>query len=371
LDSREIEETADAAAAAAAQPRIWTASSGSPSIQFDPALLEEIRAEAARALHGMGKGGIEIGGILLGEVEEGRHNIRHWRPVRCDYSRGSSFLLSDRDIATLSCQIEAVQADPHFAGLRVAGWFVSHTRGSLDPRIEESQLHTRLFNVPGSLLLVLKPGRYGDAEIAIHVFEPGDPPSLRPLDPLLPVLASHSVKPSAVLELNTPPPPLLSDSRFGAEPPSAMPRRRWLAITAAVAGIAFLAIGGIAMWNGTPGRGIQAPAAAPAPVKPSGPPRQLVSLHLEGTGDAIRVSWDTSAPALADATSGSLSVWDQGEVFVRRLSADDLRLGVIEYTRSQGEIRVQLTVTTKNGQFSEQAHYAPFRIPEWSGAPSQ
>ncbi|MBE0659969.1 MAG: hypothetical protein IH602_19910, partial [Bryobacteraceae bacterium] len=238
---RGIEENTDAASQASAHTRLWTASSGSPSIHFDPTLLDELRTESVRALHGMGKGGIEIGGILLGTIGDGLYTVQMWRPVRCDYSRGSSFLLSERDVATLSCQLEAVQADPVFANLRVVGWFVSHTRGSLDPRIDESQLHTRLFNLPGSLLLVLKPDRFGDADIAIHTFEPGDPPSLRPLDPLLPLLPqlpAHGVRPAAVLDLNAPPPPLLAENRFGADSPPV--KRRWLAAIAAVAGITFL-----------------------------------------------------------------------------------------------------------------------------------
>lgn len=359
----------DAATPAPAPVRLWTASAGAPSIQFDSALLEEIRAEAVRALHGMGRGGVEIGGILLGTISDGQYSVQSWRPVRCSYSRGSSFLLSDRDVATLSCQIEAVQVDPVFTGQQVIGWFVSHTRGSLDPRIEESQLHTRLFNVPGSLMLVLKPGRFGDADLAIHIFEPGDPPSLCPLDPLLPMLATQGVKPAAALELSTPPPPLLSETRPDADPPR--PKRRWLAAVVAVAGITFLTLGGIALWSDAPASKTKAAAGAAALVQPSGPPRQLLSLHLDGTDDAIRISWDTSSAALRNPKSGSLSVWDQGEVFFRQLTPEELRLGTIEYTRSQGEVRVQLSITTKEGEWSEQAHYAPFRVPEWSPVPPQ
>lgn len=361
MESREIEEGAGASAPSSAHPRAWTASSGSPSIQFDPTLLEEIRTECVRALHGMGKGGIEIGGILLGTIGDGHYTVQYWRPIHCDYSRGSSFLLSERDVATLSCQVEAVQADPTFANLSVVGWFVSHTRGSLDPRIDESQLHTRLFNRPGSLLLVLKLDRYGDANFAIHAFEPGDPPSLRPLDPLLPVLASHAVKPAAPFALNTPPPPLLAENRFGADPPPV--RRRWLAAVAAVAGITFLAIGGIAIWNGSPSNESKTPPP-PAQVQPSGPPRQLISLHLEASEDAIRVSWDTSSASLRDPKSGSLSVWDRGQVFFRQLSVEELRLGTIDYTRSLGEVRVRLTIQTSEGEWSESAHFAPIVVPE-------
>ncbi|MBA3976444.1 MAG: hypothetical protein C0504_19730 [Candidatus Solibacter sp.] len=362
LQSRDFVENSGAGASLPPPTRLWTASSGSPSIRFDPALLEEIRAESVRALHGMGKGGIEIGGILLGTIDDTSYSIQSWRPIRCDYARGSSFLLSARDLATLSCQVEAVQADPAFAGLRLVGWFVSHTRGSLDPRLDESQLHTRLFNIPGSLLLTLKPGRFGDAEVAIHTFEPGDPPSLRPLDPLLPLLTSHSVKPPAGLDFDTAPPPLLSDNRFGTDSPPS--RRRWLAAVAAVAGFTFLTIGAIAIWNSSPAPHASSQAPTPPPPLPSGPPLQLLSLHLEATEDAIRVSWDTSSAPLRNLKSGSLSVWDQGQVFVRQLSPDELRLGSIEYTRSLGEVRVQLTIQAQDRDWSETAHYAPFRIPD-------
>lgn len=363
----DIEGSLGAALSSSVSPRLWTASSGSPAIHFDPVLLEEIRAEAVRALHGMGRGGIEIGGILLGTAAEDRYTVQNWRPIRCDYSRGSSFLLSDRDIATLSCQIEAVQADPVCTGLLVVGWFVSRTRGSLDPRIEESQLHTRMFSLPGSLMLVIQPGRFGDAEIAIHVYEPGDPPSLRPLDPPLPVLAAQGVKPTAPLELDPAAPPPPAEDHLGAGKPPA--RHRWLAVVSAIAGVVFIALGAFAVWNSSSAATSATPGAAPpvdppALLRPSGPPRQLLSLHVEGAEDAIRVSWDTSSPVLTNPQSGRLSVLDKGEVFVRSLSPHELRLGAIEYTRSLGEVRVQLTVKTTESEFSESAHYAPFRIPE-------
>ncbi len=229
--------------------RLWAASSGAPSIEFSPSLLEEIRSDVVRALHGMGKGGLEVGGILLGTFEGENYRIDTWRLVRCDHSRGSSFLLSERDVATLSCQIEAVQADPVFEGRRVLGWFISHTRGGLEPRVDESQMHTRLFDNPGSLLLTVQPSRFGDAQVGIHIFEPGDPPSLRPLDPPLPLLPAPGVRSAS------------SDGRSGVQPRAILPwqkeaeeparqsvlRRRWLPMLVAAAGLAFIVMAVLAV----------------------------------------------------------------------------------------------------------------------------
>jgi hypothetical protein len=353
--------------------RRWTSSSGAPSIEFSPALLEEVRAEVVRALHGMGKGGLEVGGILLGTFEGENYRIDTWRPVRCDYSRGSSFLLSDRDVATLSCQIEAVQADPVFEGRRVLGWFISHTRGGLEPRVDESQMHTRLFDNPGSLLLTVQPSRFGDAQVGIHIFEPGDPPSLRPLDPLLPLLPAPGLR-------NSP-----ADNRTGVQPRTVLPwdprvdppsRRsifaaKWLKWVVSAAGVAFMVLAVLAVRGDKQvAQGVQA-SAGPAHVEPTGPPRALLSLHLQKTEDAIEVSWDASSPPVSGATAGVLSVLDQGELFTRSLTADDLRLGRIEYTRSIGEIRVRLSVNGKDGEFVEEAHYTPHRLPALPGRSSE
>ncbi len=349
--------------------RLWTASSGAPSIEFSPALLEEVRSEVVRALHGMGKGGLEVGGILLGRFEGENYRIDTWRPVRCDYSRGSSFLLSDRDVATLSCQIEAVQADPVFEGRRVLGWFISHTRGGLEPRVDESQMHTRLFDNPGSLLLTVQPSRFGDAHVGIHIFEPGDPPSLRPLDPPLPLLPAPGVRTAS------------ADNRTGVQPQTGLPwqmeaeapaRRsvfatKWLKWVVSAAGVAFIVLAVLAARGGKQvSQGVQA-SAGPVHVDPSGPPRALLSLHLRKTDDAIEVSWDTSSPGVNGASAGVLTVLDQGEVFARQLTAEELRLGRIDYTRSFGEIRVRLSVTGKDGQQVEEAHYAPNNLPALPG----
>ncbi len=349
--------------------RQWAASSGAPSIEFSPTLLEEVRSEVVRALHGMGKGGLEVGGILLGTFEGEKYKIDTWRPVRCDYSRGSSFLLSDRDVATLSCQIEAVQADPVFEGRRVLGWFISHTRGGLEPRLDESQMHTRLFDNPGSLLLTVQPSRYGDAQVGVHIFEPGDPPSLRPLDPPLPILPVPGVRNTS------------ADDRSGVQPQASLPwqveaeeparpsvlRRKWLPLAVSAAGLAFIVLSVLAVRGEKQvSQGVQA-SAGPVHVEPSGPPRALLSLHLHRTDDAIEVSWDTSSPAVSGASAGVLTVLDQGQVLARQLTAEELRLGRIDYTRSLGEIRVRLSVAGKGGELVEEAHYAPHNLPALPG----
>lgn len=343
--------------------RLWTSSDGEIAIEFSVALIEEIRTEIVRALHGIGRGGVEVGGLLLGTVDGGDYFIDAWRPIRCDHSRGASFLLSDRDIATLSCQIEAVQVDPALEGRQVAGWFVSHTRGGLDPRIEESELHTTHFATTGSILLTVQPSRYGDAEAAVHLFEPGDPPSLLPLDPPLSILPAPGVRSAS------------GESRQLLEQPAPWPNqpappsrkvsfvRRWLPWLVAAAAAAFFILGILAVRGQKQTAQAKIGESGPVHIEPTGPPRPLLSLHLEKAEDSIQISWDATSPAISSAKSGTLTVVDQGETFTRALTGDELRLGRIDYTRSQGEIRIRLTVDTDAGQLAEDAHYEPFHLP--------
>jgi hypothetical protein len=344
--------------------RLWTASSGAPSIEFSVALVEEIRSEVVRALHGMGRGGVEVGGILLGAFDGDKYVIDLWRPVRCGHSRGASFLLSDRDVATLSCQIEAVQVDPAFEGRSVMGWFVSHTRGGLEPRIEESQLHMSHFDTPGTLLLTVQPSRFGDAQAIIHIFEPGEPPALLPLDPPLNVLPAPGFRNPAGDARGSAPAilPWLDDTPVDSLTPPSF-TRRWLPWLVGAASLAFFVLGLIAVRGQKQiAQNLLAKSVA-AHVEPSGPPRALLSVHLEKAADSIQISWDTSSPAVAGASSGVLTVLDQGNMFSRDLAASELKLGRIDYTRSMGEIRVRLTVETATGRLVEEAHYAPFHLP--------
>ncbi len=83
------------------------------------------------------------------------------------------------------------------------------------------------------------------------------------------------------------------------------------------------------------------------------------------------MSWDTSSPGVSGASAGVLTVLDQGEIFARQLTAEELRMGRIDYTRSFGEIRVRLLVTGKDGELVEEAHYAPHNLPPLLGRSSE
>jgi len=345
---------------------IWTASDAATTIRFSAAVIEQIRSEVVRALHGMGRGGIEAGGLLLGKCEDDNYLIDAWRPIRCDHSRGSSFLLSDRDVATLSCQIEAVQVDPLLEGRRVVGWFVSHTRGGLAPRIEESQVHMRHFDATGSLLLTIQPSRSADAEAIIHIYEHDEPPSLVPLDPPLPILPAPGANGPSGQSTDPAPPKLPWLGGPDQAPPERSFRKRWLPWVAGSAGLAFIAF---SVFTVRAQRRLAQEAvdhAPPVHIEPSGPPRPLLSVHLNRASDSIEITWDTSTAALAGARSGILTVLDRGATFSRNMTANELKLGRIDYTRSQGEIRVRLSVDTAAGRLTEDAHYEPFRLPSQS-----
>jgi hypothetical protein len=342
----------------AAGTATWLAGNGGFRVDYPVLLFESIRRKASFAMHGIGHGGIEIGGLLLGRCDGDHFELLSWRPIHCDHSRGSSFLLSDRDVATLSCQIEALGVDPVLAGQQILGWFVSHTRGTLDPRAEEAGLHARLLKRYGSLLLLLQPSRFGDAEIRFSRFQP-DANEFLSFEPAL-----HISPLAEAVEAPDPDPP--APARI---PPSRQPRS-WRGIVAWFVGLAGLVFVLLAVATfvrhsrTTPPAAVEASAAPGAPIAVPSSPVRLPSLDIRPSGDVLAVTWDPQSPAVKEASGAILTVFDQGQRFSRELSREELDLGRIEYTRSTAEIRVLLLLRLRDGSArTEQAHFSTQWLP--------
>lgn len=308
----------------------WQSPGGPFKLRYSPRLLEEIRAEVLNSMFGPGRGGVETGGLLLGRRDEhGAFHLAGWLPIRCGHSRGASFLLSSREVAALSNQVEALSRG---GPVKPIGWFAAHARGEGSIRPEELQLHSRVFSSGAPLFMVFAPGNLGDSLLHFHLVEGGDPPSstrvpgyiMMPPLPELVRLAGHE-----------------SPAPLEARRPPRRPHGKWLWPVVALAAAVAFAAAGWHVWR--------APAASPAadsssfaPV-PEGEPVPLTTLHIESLGDRFEISWD---PMAGDAPGAfaSLTVVDQGHVYERRLTGEELKLGRIHYTRSTTEIRVTLLI---------------------------
>ncbi|MDQ2949286.1 MAG: hypothetical protein M3Y27_25660, partial [Acidobacteriota bacterium] len=135
-------------------------------------VIEQIRAAAVAGLRQLSRGGLEVGGLLLGEhtVEERANAIRilSWRPILCEHARGPAFLLTDKDRAELTNLLRSLTAESG-AGSQPLGWFVSHTKGAAALTNSDHEIYRQFFSETWQTTLVLNPGRDGSAEASFFV----------------------------------------------------------------------------------------------------------------------------------------------------------------------------------------------------------
>ena len=129
------------------------------SIECSSRVLDDIRLAVTDAFFSLPRGGAEIGGILLGDWQEGRLTISHYAALDCEHALGPSFTLSLGDETRLQELIRA--ASGAGAGM-VVGWYHSHTRTGVLLSDSDLTIHNRFFPEPWQVALVVKP----------HTFEP-------------------------------------------------------------------------------------------------------------------------------------------------------------------------------------------------------
>lgn len=125
-------------------------------IRYLHSLLQEIDFCAGEGYRRIPHGGLEVGGLLYGSVEDGVLTLVAQQPIECEHSRGPSFALSESDVNRLREQIRQPFHENE-ADLPVAGWFVSHCRGEMALTQQEVDLFAELFPAPHCVTLLVKP----------------------------------------------------------------------------------------------------------------------------------------------------------------------------------------------------------------------
>ncbi len=128
------------------------------AVECLPVVMRQIQAEVIEGFYSTPKGGVEVGGVLYGARKSGRIVIMLARTLGCEHASGPSFVLSTNEHARLAALLEAPQHDHNLAGMRVLGWYHSHTRSELELTPQDLELHDRYFPEPGQVALVLRPG---------------------------------------------------------------------------------------------------------------------------------------------------------------------------------------------------------------------
>ena len=144
-------------------------------------------AEVMRGFGAVPKRGAEVGGVLLGVIEEGGSGeqvvvrIDDFAPVHCGYKRGPSYLLVDEDGRAFADACGRWSRESGEAVYAV-GYYRSNTRESLHFAPEDAEIMNHYFPDPSSVALLIRPNATKASIAGFFVREDGVFPETTPLE---------------------------------------------------------------------------------------------------------------------------------------------------------------------------------------------
>lgn len=369
----------------------WTAPECPFTVEYVPRVLDDIRLAVVDAFYSLPRGGVEIGGILLGRAEPGRVIITGSMALECEHALGPSFTLSETDKVRLGEMIASAAGDTQW---RPVGWYLSHTRTQIFLSESDLEIHKRFFPEAWQVALVLKPHTFlptkagffftgedgtvrSDASFREFQLEPlpiGRVPTAEPArDASAPVPEpapvppaptngrvidiSQAAKPENVYEPAEPehePAPAPSAPAAFEPPPSPMfaavepPRSRgWVAPLAVLLGLAVGAAGFLTrqVWTG------RWTAATPAGIVSQG----TLGLTAADQDGQLQIRWDGSSPDVQRSTAAMLLISDGPQPHTVALDPVQVRGGSYRYARHADHVDVILSLSEPGGDKLVQA----------------
>jgi hypothetical protein len=342
-------------------------------IEYSAEAIEAVRTAAVEGLYKLARGGLDVGGLLLGRKDGDILHILGSRPIACEHARGPSFLLSPNDEAALDAQLASLASEAEASGLALAGWYRSNTRGGLLLTGEDRALWDRYCPQPWQVALVLHPERLKPARAAFFLRPRGGwagepaprlvvaltPPVKAPPAPATPPAAPADL-PGTVASPGAPlpdaePPAASAESRFllKRSPGPHRPAFWFLFALAWCIAVASLAFGLREYW-------------LPPDVSP-------LPLRLAESSGQLFVEWDAADARVRAAESGTLEVDDGGWRTSYQLSAGQVQGGRLTYIRTSSDVAVRLRLALPGGRSIEGASRiaAPARPAAPAGAPPE
>jgi hypothetical protein len=330
---------------------VWEAADGA-TIEYSPAVVDELRRLAVDGFMAFGHGGLEVGGVLYGARDGNRVSVLGSAELPCEHALGPGFVLSGKDRQALAQLLEPP------AGLEAIGWYRSHTRRGLDLDASDRELFAQFVAQEKIIGLVLKPTQRGPSAAAIYLR--GTTGEILPPAPREFTIAPLGRQAGAPVESDSeastalttaaesePAPAIVSEQAVvkgihqNAVPRLPLTRPRfqlwqlWRAIAAGAAlGIAAAAI---YYWSRPP-RNYW-----------SRPPRNLALAAYAIAPGQVRIEWDHRSLPVLDSASAVLQIRDGGSGVTIPLDANQLRSSSITYTQSSGHITVRLHVERQRG----------------------
>lgn len=358
---------------------IWEVPGKSVVVHFPLQVIERLSAEIMRGYGANPKRSPEVGGVLIGTVQEGSPTVVRvddFEAVPCEYRRGPSYVFTDDD----SGPFQAAASRPD----RV-GYFRSHTREGLTLTPEDLDLLNHFFDGPFYIALLVKPYATKASIGGLFVREDGvfpvqtprefpfrlqeltgaEPPPRRPLTERRPKLrdldpsAPPRRRPGSYGETpgETPPgetlgeapqpqpevaPESLNSGFSGEETPllngpayAIRPRSSfsWAWVFFSV----LLLLLGVAVGFETSVSFGSKPAEA----------GYALSMSVSKANDNLNVRWDPQSPVIRASAHAVMEIEEQGITKPVPLDGGQLQAGLLIYRYATNSVRFKLTVYPK------------------------
>jgi TonB family protein len=307
----------------------WESLSKDRRVRFGAPVASGLRMLAIEAFAALPRRGIEVGGILFGEVHESEARIDAFEEAPCEHRYGPSYSLSPAD----KIKLGALLAERAGSG-QVIGFFRSFT--GREPTIEEGDevLVREHFPKGDFVYLLLQPLSVENCLASFRFFHDGQMlPANEEEAPFAFDLRQMPVA-EPVAEAKPEPPVLPPPFRAVAEEPARRRTRSW--IPAALVSL-FLVLG----------------AMGGLYYETSATPRESrwTDLHLDARTEAgrLEVTWDATVPTVANAVRGRLNVSDGGVPRDVALNAAQVRAGKMSLPTSQPNVALRLVVYGDDG----------------------
>lgn len=151
----------------------WGAPGKTAKVRLPFDLIDRLEREVVDNFRSFDAVGSEIGGLLLGNAVPNAPEtiwIEDAELIPCDYSRGPFYRLSDADLARFDA---AVERRGGAGGLRVAGFFRSHSRKGLALDAEDMAVIEARFRDPLQVVLLVRPFATKVSTAGIFIWEDG------------------------------------------------------------------------------------------------------------------------------------------------------------------------------------------------------
>jgi hypothetical protein len=338
---------------------VWELPEKQVVVHLNLAIIDRLSAEIMRGFGAVPKRGAEVGGLLLGTIEEGGQTIvrvEDFESVACDYKRGPSYLFTADDGAAFD--------DACGRSSSAVGYFRSHTREGMSLGPEDIELMESYFPSSSQITLLVKPfatkvstasfffredGLFQSAPLLEFPFRRREltgeaaPPRRSMLErvPRRREGRRETGEITAPMEyvseapaIDLPAPPAYADSSLST--PRARSGWAWLPLS-----FIFLLLG-VAL-------GFQAALTMGPKAAGNGAGDYSLGLTVIREGKNLSVKWNREATAVKAAQRGTLEIDDGGRAKQVDMDVAQLRNGSILLENASSTVRFHLIVYPQEG----------------------